>query len=171
MLEAAELRQWKMFTVVQYLIGDAQVLYVRTRWQACVIIYTVKLSGMTQKVSLMSDARWIRSYLNLMLLVFKCDTCWKTFKRMQQNQYIFLRSDMSVYTYFYFAVILKKIFDDQRIKLVLKVSFESNVNMLMLWSLTPPSPFPLSSPSTTGIFNNMNDWWYDCLNCPNMFLN
>lgn len=62
---------------------------------------------------------------------------------MQQNQYIFLRSDMSVYTYFYFAVILKKIFDDQRIKLVLKDSFESNVNMLMLWSLTPPplSPF------------------------------
>lgn len=57
MLEAAELRQWKMFTVVQYLIGDAQVLYVRTRWQACVIIYTVKLSGMTQKASSMSDAR------------------------------------------------------------------------------------------------------------------
>lgn len=51
---------------------------------------------------------------------------------MQQNQYIFLRSDMSVYTYFYFAVILKKIFDDPRIKLVLKDSFESNVNMLML---------------------------------------
>lgn len=51
---------------------------------------------------------------------------------MQQNQYIFLRSDMSVYTYFYFAVILKKIFDDQRIKLLLKDSFESNVNMLML---------------------------------------
>lgn len=52
---------------------------------------------------------------------------------MQQNQYIFLRSDiLSVYTYFYFAVILKKIFDDQRIKLVLKDSFESNVNMLML---------------------------------------
>lgn len=61
---------------------------------------------------------------------------------MQQNQYIFLRSDMSVYTYFYFAVILKKIFDDQRIKLLLKDSFESNVNMLMLWSLTPPPPFP-----------------------------
>lgn len=51
---------------------------------------------------------------------------------MQQNQYIFFRSDMSVYTYFCFAVILKKIFDDQRIKLVLMDSFESNVNMLML---------------------------------------
>lgn len=52
---------------------------------------------------------------------------------MQQNQYIFLRSDMSVYTYFYFAVILKKIFDDQRTwRLVLKDSFESNVNMVML---------------------------------------